>query len=380
MTDQINRRQTESDSPELAIIVPTYNESANINTLVEKIKTALTNVRWQIIFVDDDSPDQTWMIIRRLAEQDDRIRLVHRIGRSGLSSACLEGMLASTSPYIAVMDSDLQHDESLLSQMLDRIRNTNAEIVVASRKMAESDFGDMPPARVLMSNFAAWLADKALKVRLTDPMSGFFMIRRELLDEVSRKLYGKGFKILLDFCVTANRPLAIEELPYRMRARTQGESKLGIQVVAEYLLFLISNGMGRILPVRFLKFCLVGGIGVLVHLLALGILHRGFELPFNYSQWAATYIAMTGNYILNNRFTFGDRKRKGTAWWTGLLGFFAVCTIGAFIGVTVGVFLHDNGLPWWFAGLATTLVAAFWNFSVSLTFTWRKVSNSKEAG
>ncbi len=366
-------------APELTVVVPTFNEAENVELLAAKITSALDQENWEIIFVDDNSPDGTHDIVRSLAAGDSRIRLIHRIGRTGLSSACLEGMFASIAPYVAIIDADLQHDETLLKTMLTNMRQGGADLIVASRKTAEGSFGEMPGMRVKISQLATWMANRVLKIPLTDPMSGNFMIKREVIDEVANKLYGQGFKLLLDICANTERNLLIEELPYKMRARQLGESKLGLRVILEYGLFLFSKAIGQKLPIRFIKFCLIGGIGVVVHLAVLGVFHKILSLEFLVSQIIAAYVAMSGNYILNNRFTFSDKKKSGVQFWIGMLSFYVICSFGAFIGITAGEFLHSNDVVWWLAGVVTTLVAAIWNYSVSSVFTWRRPQASHKA-
>ena len=356
---------------DLTVIVPTFNERGNVGPLLERISGALEGERWEAIFVDDDSPDGTHQRVRELAGTRGNVRLIHRIGRRGLSSACLEGMLASTSPYVAVIDADLQHDERLLADMLKTIREGDLDLVVASRHTGQGGFGTMPPLRIAISRFATWLATRVLKLPLSDPMSGFFMTTRELIDGVSGNLYGQGFKILLDICANAGRELRIAELPYTMRARQSGESKLDLRVVLEYLLFLANKIIGWAVPLRFVKFCMIGGTGVIVHLGVLGLVHRVYGAAFIVGQVAGALTAMTSNYALNNLFTFSQVRRTGRRFWTGLVSFYIICSIGAVIGISVGEVLHRIDVTWWGAGLVTTLVAAIWNYSVSSAFTWR---------
>ena len=361
--------------PVLSLIVPTWNEADNIEPLYKKVVEALAGHDWEMVFVDDDSADGTWRRVEALSANDPRVRIIRRIGRTGLSSACVEGMAATTSALVAVMDADLQHDETLLPKMIDLFgQEAEAELVVASRKLKDASFGDMPGQRVKVSEFATYLTRLALKTDLSDPMSGFFMLRRELFNEVSHKLYGQGFKILLDICAAAARPVKIRELPYRMRARHAGESKLGIRVILEFLVFLVSQWLGRILPQRFIKFCLVGASGVGVHMLVLTLVYRVAGLDFQTGQVTAVITAMISNYVLNNQFTFADKQLSGGAFWKGLGSFMLVCSVGALIAVAVGDAMYDAGIVWWLAGLASTLAAAVWNFSLSSVITWRRQS------
>lgn len=363
---------TDTGHATLALVVPTWNEAENIEPLYDRICSALDGRDWEMLFVDDDSADRTWARVEALSKRDPRVHLLRRIGRTGLASACLEGMSIVSAPYVAVLDADLQHDETLLGEMLETFHaHPETELVVASRKIGDASFGDMPRARVLISRLATTLTHLSIKSELSDPMSGFFMLRRELYLEVADRLYGQGFKLLLDICAAAGRTIALRELPYRMRARQAGKSKLGFQVILEFLVFLGSQLCGRLLPPRFLMFCLVGSSGVVVHMATLGIVHDLLGYSFTAGQLLALLAAMCSNFVLNNRFTFSDRSLEGRARLKGLGSFIVVCSLGAAIALAVGETLHELGVAWWLSGLASTIVGAVWNFSVSSTLTWR---------
>ena len=370
---------TQTGVPELTVVVPTYNESENVPAVYAGLQDALEGIHWEVIFVDDDSPDATSLAVRDLAKQDSRVRLLHRVGRRGLSSACIEGMLASTSPYMVVMDGDMQHDEAVVPTMLEVMKRDDCDLVVGSRNVGDGSFGGMPENRVKMSKFATRLTRIASKVELGDPMSGFFMIRRQTVDTVCRNLYGQGFKILLDICTNAPGELKIVEVPYAMRDRKVGESKLSLRVMSEFALFLVSKMVGRVIPVPMLKFFLVGLSGVLVHMTVLGMLYRVMTYPFLTAQMAAICVAIASNFVLNNRYTFRNRRLTGSAFWSGLASFYLVCAMGAVIGISVGEMLHNVPLAWWIAGLATTMIAALWNYSVSSILTWRTGSRARSS-
>ncbi|MEM7358773.1 MAG: glycosyltransferase [Pseudomonadota bacterium] len=363
------------NTPVPTIIIPTWNEADNVPILIERIKLAMAELDWRIIVVDDDSEDKTWQVAEGIAREDTRVSVIRRIGRKGLSSACLEGFAASNTELCAVIDADLQHDEALLPQMTRQFaEQAELDLVVASRKLDNASFGQMPKYRVVASEFARRLSTLALRVPLTDPMSGFFMVRRETLTDMQDKLFGRGFKILLDICAAADRPLLLKELPYNMRARHAGESKLKWRVMFEFAAFLIYQFFGRrfLLPPRFIKFCLVGLSGVIVHMSVLGISHKLLLWSFLYSQIAATLLAMCWNFVLNNSFTFGEQQLDGTAFYKGALSFTIICGIGSFIAVSVSTFLNDHGMIWWLAGFVSVVLAAFWNFCVNNVFTWRE--------
>ena len=354
--------------PELTVVVPAFRERDNMPELLQALERALAGLDWETIVVVDDAFDGTEDLVRERAQRDPRVRCLHRIGRRGLASACIEGMLASSAPYVAVIDADLQHDETLVPQLLERARQEGADVAVASRYMAGGSTGELAPERVRLSRLASRLGATLCK-GLTDPMSGFFVVRRTFLERVVRNLYGRGFKILLDLIAAARGEIRIVELPYRMRSRAYGESKLGARVIAEFFMLLLYHHTGRLVPARFFLFTGVGVTGVGVHLCVLWLL---FPLSGNFlvSQAIGTVAAMTSNFFLNNAFTYGDQRLRGRALWRGLLSFYAVCGIGALINLAVAELLFLKAFPYWLAGLGGAVIAALWNFFASASFTW----------
>src|SRR5882672_3631692 len=354
--------------PELSVVVPAFRERANIPALLQALEQALAGLDWETIVVVDDAFDGSEDLVREHAQRDPRVRCIQRIGRRGLASACIEGMLASSAPYLAVIDADLQHDETLVPQLLAKARQEDADVAVASRYMAGGSTGELAPERVRLSRLASALSAR-LGEGLTDPMSGFFVVRRAFLDRVVRKLYGRGFKILLDLIAAARGELRVVELPYRMRSRASGESKLSARVVAEFFMLLLYHLTGRLLPARFFLFAAVGVSGLGVHLC---VLWPVFALSQNFllSQGIATWAAMTSNFFLNNVFTYGDQRLRGRAMWRGLLSFYAACGIGALINLAIAEWLFLKSLPYWIAGLGGAAIAALWNFFTTASFTW----------
>lgn len=359
--------------PELAIVIPTLNEADNVSPLVDCLQSALGNIDWEVIFVDDDSPDGTFEAVQALSRRNPRVRGLLRVGRRGLSSACVEGMLASTAEFLAVMDADHQHDESLLTGMLALLQSGEADVVVGSRYVGggSSEHG-LGHIRSVGSKLATRLSRWFSPQPLSDPMSGFFMLRRDVLVGAVKSLYGKGFKILLDILSAHDGPLRVVELPYDMKPRFAGESKLDASVVIDFLMMLLNRRLQGLIPVRFFLFVAVGLTGVGVHM---GTLYAAFSLlgrSFTGSQALATFVAMTSNFFLNNLFTFRDRRLRGAAIVPGLLSFYLACSVGAVINVAFASFLFEKGLPWAAAGFFGAVVGAIWNFSLSSYFTWKR--------
>jgi dolichol-phosphate mannosyltransferase len=357
--------------PILTVVVPCYNEAANVPAMVSRLRSVLHGIAWEAIFVDDDSPDGTAAVAKQLAADDGRIRCIRRVGRRGLSSACVEGMLASAARYVAVIDGDLQHDENLLPEMLRVLEADEADVVIGSRHVSGGEAAEgFSQLRRMLSDGGTGLARLFLPVPVADPMSGFFMLRRATVDQLAPELTGRGFKILLDLLLTSHAVLRIKELPYVFRPREAGESKLDTIVLIEFLTLLLDKVSGGILPMRFLSFAAVGGFGLLVHLLVLtASIHR---MDFAAAQWLASFAAMTANFWLNNRLTYSDVRLRGAALWRGLLIFYVVCGVGVAANVGIaGLMLHDDQMNWGLAGAAGALITLVWNYAVSATLVWR---------
>ncbi|HTV46774.1 MAG TPA: glycosyltransferase family 2 protein [Stellaceae bacterium] len=355
---------------ELSVVVPTFNESGNIQLLLTRLDEALRGIAWEVIFVDDDSPDGTAAAIRALAQTDRRVRCLHRIGRRGLSTAVIEGMLASSAPYLAVIDADLQHDERLLPLMLAMIKAEELDIVVGSRHAAGGGVGDWDRRRVAISGLAARLARLVVAAELADPMSGFFLLSRPAFESAVKHLSGQGFKILLDLFASTPVAYRFKEIPYVFGQRHHGESKLDTLAVWEYLLLLVDKMLGGYIPIRFVSFAAVGASGVAVHFL---VLYLGLKaLAFPAAQAVATFLAMTSNFVLNNMLTYRDRRLTGARFATGLLSFYAVCSLGAVanVGIASAAFAHHY--TWWLSGLAGAAVGVVWNYAVSSVLTWQR--------
>lgn len=361
-------------APELGVVIPTYQEADNVAELVRRIDAVLDGIAWELIFVDDDSPDGTADRVRELARLDPRVRVLQRVGRRGLSSACIEGMLATSAPFVAVMDGDLQHDESLLPRMLQTLETEDLEIVVGSRYVDGGGLGEWEPRRRAMSRLATRIGQLLIRADLKDPMSGFFMVRTDVLRACVRRLSGVGFKILLDIFSATERPLRFREIPITFRQRQAGASKLDHAVLWEYLLMLTQKLVGPLIPVRFIAFSMIGGIGVIVHMAVLWpILRLAGEDAFVFGQSAAALVAMTSNFFFNNVITYRDMRLRGRQLIWGWLSFVAACSVGALANVGIASYLFVSGSSGWLlSALAGILVGAVWNYAVTAVYTWRR--------
>ena len=359
--------------PQLAVIVPSYNERDNIELLYEKVALALGPTPWEMIVVDDNSPDGTADLVNELSRVYANIRCLRRFGRRGLASACVEGMAVTAAPYVAVIDGDLQHDETILPVMLEKAI-AGADLVVGSRFADGGSAGDgLSQTRLSGSNFANRLAGMIAGQAVSDPMSGFFLMRREAALRAAPKLASDGFKILIDLIVTSARmgaPLRIAEVGYTFRQRHAGESKMSPLVVIQYLGLWFSKMTGGALPPSFLLFGLVGGTGVVVHLLALGAF-TAMGQGFVFSQIAATLIAMAWNFILNNNLTYADRKLRGRRLITGFLSFCAICALGGIANISVANAIYQWDHQTFVAGLSGAVMSSVFNYAVTRAFTWK---------
>ena len=357
--------------PELSVIIPTFNESSNIEVMVNKIASVLLEVDYEIIFVDDHSPDGTAETVRKLAKTNSRVRCIERLGRRGLSSACIEGFLSSSAPFLAVMDADGQHDEKLLFQMLMLLKTEKICLVNASRYMAGGNMECLKGNRIAISKMATRAANFLLKNKVSDPMSGFFMFRRLDIAPIFPKISAQGFKILLDILVNLPEQCRVKELPYIMNRRMHGESKLDLMVSLEFFWVFIEKITGQHISRKFISFVLVGFSGVFVQLLTLNLCHNVFKIDFLISQSIATFIAMTSNFFLNNQFTYRNQRLQGFQIIKGLFSFYLACSLGALINIQFADMLFESGLSWWFSGVSGAIVGAVWNYTMTKVFTWK---------
>jgi dolichol-phosphate mannosyltransferase len=358
--------------PELSVIVPTFNERGNVAELADRIANCLSGSNWELVFVDDDSPDGTADLVRQLAARDSRIRCVQRIGRRGLSSACVEGMLASSAQYLAVIDGDLQHDERLLPNMLAELKRGDTEIVVGTRYALGGGTGEWAAARRRLSRFGTRLSRLLVPETLSDPMSGFFMLRRSVFEGAMRRLSNIGTKILMDLFASSPKTLQFKELPYTFRPRHSGESKLDSLTAWEYAMLVLDKMFGHIVPVRFVAFCIVGALGVGVHFSILSTLLHFGQTGFLTAQASATVCTMSFNFAVNNVLTYRDKRLRGLRWLRGWLSFNIACSLGACMNVGLATYVNDISGVWYLAAFAGIAVGAIWNYAVTKRLTWSR--------
>ncbi|MEL6663747.1 MAG: glycosyltransferase family 2 protein [Pseudomonadota bacterium] len=363
----------------LTVVVPTFNESKNVGEMVRRLDETLANIPWEIIFVDDASPDGTADVVRSMAREDRRVRLISRHNRRGLASAVVEGALAASADVVAVMDGDLQHDESVLPGMYYKVRDGEADVVSASRFLTEDGAdGLSSQTRVAISNNGIKLSNWVFNLDMTDPLTGFFVVRRDVVRRALPDLSELGFKVLMDIIISAQPRPKVAEVPFKFRERQHGESKLDNRVMYEFFLFFIEKKISSILPLpaRFLSFAFINSIGILVHLAVLFpmmmILGEG---SFINAQIVATLVAMGFNYTVNNMVTYSDRKLKGGKFYAGFFIFAALCSVGILGNVGVANVLHRDypTLSVFVPAIAGALITVVWNYVATAAFVWGRL-------
>ncbi|HEX9171006.1 MAG TPA: glycosyltransferase family 2 protein [Roseiarcus sp.] len=357
----------------MSVVVPTYQESANIPILFDRIKSALSEAPWELIVVDDDSPDGTSNVAFALSAGDRRIRCLRRVNRSGLAGAVIEGWMSSSADFVAVIDGDLQHDESILPKMYEALANGSGNLAIGARLRDGDGGGSLSPARQVLSDMGAWFFRQIAGTAVADPMSGFFMIRREIVSRLAPRLSPDGFKILVDVILSAGGGLKIVEVPYVFRKRNAGESKLTPLVGIDFLGLVVHHASRGLLPIRFVLFASIGAVGLLVHIVALSaVLHWFRTLAFDAGQLIATMLAMGSNFILNNEITYRPYRYSGLALIVGFMGFALGCSVGVLANINIASWLYMADETWWVAGLAGALLSVVWNYAVSTNLIWRQ--------
>jgi dolichol-phosphate mannosyltransferase len=359
--------------PTLSVIVPTYREATNVPILFECIKRALDGAPWELIVVDDDSPDGTSNVAFALAAEDRRLRCLRRINRSGLAGAVIEGWMSSSADFVAVIDGDLQHDESILPAMYDALAKRSGDLAIGTRPKDADGRSSLSPARQALSSLGAWVFRRIAGTAVTDPMSGFFMIRREIVSSLAPRLSPDGFKILVDVILSAGGGLKIIEVPYVFRKRHAGESKLTPLVGMDFLGLVVHHATAGLLPIRFALFASIGAVGLLVHIVALSAIRHWFStLTFDAGQLVATILAMGSNFILNNEITYRPYRFSGPGLVAGFVAFALGCSVGVLANINVASWLYAADGTWWVAGLAGALLSVVWNYAVSTNLVWRR--------
>ncbi len=372
--------ETPPPERELTVVIPSYNEAENIPLLLGKLATTLENINYEIIVVDDDSPDLTWKIVQDLGLSDERIRCIRRLTQKGLSSAVVDGMLEAHGRAIAVMDADLQHDESILPDMYREIV-AGHDICVGSREAQGGSYGEWSASRKLVSHGAKLLAKLALGPSTKDPMSGFFMLSKTYFSSTVDKVNPSGFKILLEFIVRGDAP-SVTEVGYEFRNRIHGETKLNATVALEYLLALIDLKFGWLIPNRFVKFGIIGFLGSLVNLTGFAI-SQSLGMSVSHAVIVGIELAIVFTYLGNNFFTFSPQTYKGVQLLKGLGIYQLVSIYGLVVQFSIVHTLLQNFpvmnerlITLYFVYLIGVLFAAIGNYFLHAYYTWNRLGHS----
>jgi dolichol-phosphate mannosyltransferase len=362
--------------PLLSVIICTLDEHEAIGGVLEEVRAELAGVPYEIIVVDDSANDLTAMVVKAHTRADPAVRLIRREGCGGLASAAIAGWDAARGRVLAIMDGDGQHDPKLIGRLLRRVEETNADIVVASRYLESAESGLCGP-RHLISRGGVMLSGLLLGLRLADPMSGCFLMRRDWYETVRPSLSGLGFKILVDVVASGRRRPIVEQIPTVLRARAGGESKLDLRVAVDLITLLVEKRTGGAISARMSQFLLVGATGLAAHMTVLSLAGLS-QAPFWAAQTLAILAAMSWNFVLNNSLTFRDRRLSGPALWRGLLSFYAACLGGALVSEAAGAGLAAAGAPWLVAGVAGAVLGAFWNYQAARRLTWRAANEAEK--
>ncbi|NNF54402.1 MAG: glycosyltransferase family 2 protein [Acidimicrobiales bacterium] len=357
----------------MSVIIPTFNEAENIPHLVRRLEDALADLDYELIVVDDDSPDRTWEVAQDIGSQQPRLSVIRRTDARGLSSAVMTGFGAARGRTLAVLDADLQHDERILPDLVSAIIDDGADIAVGSREAPGGSYGEFGPWRRTVSWGGAQLARLMLRTPVNDPMSGFFVVSRDRYEQVAAAVNPKGFKILLEFLATGSPPV-VTEVGFRFGQRLHGATKLTGSVVVAYLMALLELAGGRFVTARFSAYAIVGLSGVMVRATFYIALVQ-ITAP-TLSAWLAIEAAVVWNYWWNNRFTFNAYRHHGSAWVGGLVKFHGVAAHGLLVASATEALImarvDESG--WALRGVAMTaglLLATVGNYHLNRSITWR---------
>ncbi|CAN5906960.1 glycosyltransferase family 2 protein [soil metagenome] len=355
--------------PLVSVVVPTFNEAANVSMIYDELQRALAERSWELVFVDDNSPDLTAETVRELCRQHANVRCIQRVQERGLCSAVQWGVQAAHGDIVVVMDGDMQHEPELIPNMLDALA-AGHDIVSGSRFIASAvESGLHSGLRRNLSGYGNRLTNLVLGKRLTDPLSGFFATSRRLFLASLPRMQADGFKVFFDL-VWHNKKAAIKELPFQFQRRRHGQSKLEVYVLWLLACDIASKVSGGMLPPRLISFVGVGLIGSLFHF---SVLYAALALDtvFWLSQTIATVVALLFNFTINNILTYSSQRLRGTAFYKGLLLYSLIASVGIVANVSTAqiayVQLHAHTFIAASMGLVIDIV---WRFALSNRLIW----------
>jgi dolichol-phosphate mannosyltransferase len=355
------------------VVICTLDEHEAIGGVLDDVGANLAGVAHEIIVVDDSADDRTADVVAGRARRNRAIRLIRRQGAGGLASAAIAGWDAARGQTLAIMDGDGQHDPRLIGQMLRRMENSDLELVVASRYLASAESG-LRGYRHLLSRAGVGLTGRLLGLRLADPMSGCFLMRRDWYEDVRPRLSGVGFKILVDTIASGRRRPTVVQVPTALRPRGSGESKLDIRVAADLAALLVEKRTGGLIGARFVLFAGVGLSGMAVNLAVLSAAQAFGARSYALAAGAATLVAMVWNFAFNNILTFRERRLRGPAFWRGLAMFCLASAAGGLLAEGVGIGARSLHTSWVAAGVLGALAGGVMNYVLASRLSWIKAA------
>tara|TARA_Y100001968_G_scaffold327362_1_gene372250 strand:+ start:5562 stop:6656 length:1095 start_codon:yes stop_codon:yes gene_type:complete len=363
----------------ISLIIPTFNEAKNIKSLIYNLVNLLRDIEYEIIIVDDDSPDGTAKEVSILMEKNKKIQLINRVGRCGLSSAIKEGLIFAKGNYSLVLDGDGQHDSSCVLELINKIKESKADIVIASRFLDVSLLKGLSDKRSLgskLANRAARISLSRKYANLTDYLSGCFCIKNDKNTRlIIRKIQINGFKFLYELLALSKGLLIIEEVPLIFKERIYGTSKLDLAIVWDFLISILHNISYRVLPRRAISFGLVGISGVVVQLFITLFLTNIFLIDFKSALPFSVVCAATSNFLINNQLTFRTNRLRHLALLNGLLKFLLVASLPVIANVGIATaFYQYISADTLIAQLAGIAIVYAWNYLASSLFVWNNPS------
>ncbi len=362
---------------DLSVVIPSYNEAENIPVLLDRLAAVLQHLDYEIIVVDDDSPDGTWQIVQAIGASDPRVRLIRRTAVKGLSSAVVAGLRESVGRCMVVMDADLQHDEQIIPAMYQRVIADQHDVCVGSREAEGGSYGTWSYSRRIVSAGARMLANLALGRLTRDPMSGFFALSHTYFDATVDKVNPQGFKILIEFLARGKNP-KVCELGYEFGNRLHGQTKLNSSVAIDYLLALVDLRFGWFVPHQFVKFGLVGLLGSIINFLGFATV-QGMGFSVTLAVLVGVELAIIWTYLGNNFFTFTPMTFRGRDLAIGFLHYQAVCCYGLVVQLAVVRLvlseypaMSNSLFTLYLTYLVAVVFAAVGNFFLHSYYTWNR--------
>jgi dolichol-phosphate mannosyltransferase len=365
-----------SSYPELSLVVPTYNERENITPLVERIHKSLSDYNYELIVVDDNSPDGTSELARSLASKYP-VKVIVRTNERGLASAVVAGFNQARGEILGVIDADLQHPPEFIPALIKAVRD-GADVAIASRYIPGGGIEGWSLKRKVISKAAKLPANLLLSSarKIKDPLSGFFLFKKRVID--GAVLSPTGYKILLEVLVRGSANTVVE-VPYTFKERERGKSNLTAKEQINYLkhLYRLAWDDGGIK--HFLKFCVVGASGAVVNLGFLALFVQVVHMDKVWAQVPSYQISIWTNFAFNEFWTFSDRRTPGLkSFLIRAIKFNLVSQIGW--GINWGVYrlaLKVAGINYIVSQVIAIAIATMWNFLSNVIWTWRTKPNKE---